>query len=54
MYEAEHPEVKFEVEFSDWNGYWDKLATQAAVRKSSDIIQMDYAFLKPVSGKKGS
>lgn len=46
MYEAEHPGVKFEVEFSDWTGYWDKLATQAAGGNLPDIIQMDYAYIK--------
>lgn len=51
MYEAEHPEVKFEVEFSDWNGYWDKLATQAAGGNLPDIIQMDYAFLSQYQEK---
>lgn len=51
MYEAEHPEVKFEVEFSDWNGYWDKLATQAAGGNLPDIIQMDYAFLSQYAEK---
>lgn len=51
MYEAEHPEVKFEVEFSDWNGYWDKLATQAAGGNLPDIIQMDYAFLSQYEEK---
>lgn len=45
MYEAEHPNVHFEVEFSDWSGYWDKLATQAAGGNLPDIIQMDYAYI---------
>ncbi len=45
MYEAEHPNVKFEVEFSDWSGYWDKLSTQAAGGNLPDIIQMDYAYI---------
>ena len=34
------------MEFSDWSGYWDKLATQAAGGNMADIIQMDYAYLK--------
>lgn len=46
MYTAEHPDVKFEIEFSDWTGYWDKLATQAAGGNLPDIIQMDYAYIK--------
>lgn len=46
MYEAEHPDVKFEVEFSDWNGYWDKLATQAAGGNLPDIIQMGSGYFE--------
>lgn len=45
MYKAEHPNVKFEVEFSDWGGYWDKLSTQAAGGNMPDIIQMDYSYI---------
>lgn len=52
MYEAEHPEVKFEVEFSDWNGYWDKLATQAAGGNLPDIIQMGSGYFEQYVIKK--
>lgn len=52
MYEAEHPGVKFEVEFSDFSGYWDKLATQAAGGNLPDIIQMDYRYIKQYAEKK--
>lgn len=45
LYKAQHPEVDFEVEFSDWNGYWDKLATQAAGGNLPDIVQMAYTYL---------
>lgn len=51
MYEAEHPGIKFEVEFSDFNGYWDKLATQAAGGNLPDIIQMDYRYIKQYADK---
>ena len=46
MYEAAHPEVKFEVEFSEWSGYWDKLATQAAGGNLPDIIQMGSGYFE--------
>lgn len=45
MYEEKNPGVKIEYEFSDWSGYWDKLATQAAGGTLPDIIQHDYAYL---------
>ena len=46
LYTEQNPNVTFEVEFSDWSGYWDKLATQAAGGNMADIIQMDYSYLK--------
>ena len=51
MYEKEHPEVDFEVEFSDWTGYWDKMSTQAAGGNMPDIIQMDYAYIRQYAEK---
>lgn len=44
-YVAENPTVKYEAEFTDWSGYWDKLATQAASNNLPDIIQQDYAYI---------
>ncbi|MGN6712974.1 ABC transporter substrate-binding protein [Anaerocolumna jejuensis] len=44
-YTKEHPNVTFETEFSDWSGYWDKMATQAASDNLPDIIQQDYAYV---------
>lgn len=52
MYKEKHADVDFEVEFSDWDGYWDKLATQAAGGNMADIIQMDYAYLKQYQEQK--
>ncbi|CAM4325461.1 extracellular solute-binding protein [Paenibacillus alkaliterrae] len=40
-----NPHVTFEPEFSGWDGYWDKLSTQAAANNAPDIIQMDAAYL---------
>lgn len=44
-YTKEHPNITFETEFSDWSGYWDKMATQAASDNLPDIIQQDYAYV---------
>lgn len=41
-----NPHVTFEPEFSGWDGYWDKLSTQAAAKNAPDIIQMDAAYLQ--------
>ena len=40
-----YPDIKVEVEYSDWNGYWSKLATQVAGGTEPDVIAMDYAYL---------
>ena len=40
-----HPEIKVEVEYTDWNGYWSKLATQVAGNVAPDVVAMDYAYL---------
>lgn len=45
LYMQENPHVKIEAEFTDWSGYWDKLATQAAGGGLPDVIQMDYSYL---------
>ena len=42
---AENPNVKYEAEFTDWSGYWDKLATQAASNNLPDILQQDYSYI---------
>lgn len=50
-YTKEHPNVTFETEFSDWSGYWDKMATQAASDNLPDIIQQDYAYISQYQEK---
>lgn len=50
-YTKEHPNITFETEFSDWSGYWDKMATQAASDNLPDIIQQDYAYVSQYQEK---
>lgn len=40
-----HPNIKFEAVPSGWDGYFDKLATQAAAGAMPDIVQMDYLYI---------
>ena len=40
-----HPNVTFEAMPSGWDGYFDKLATQAASGSMPDIVQMDYLYI---------
>lgn len=44
-FEAEHPNITVEAEYSDWTGYWDKLATSTAGKNSPDVLQMDQLYL---------
>lgn len=44
-YEEINPNVKIEPEFIGWNGYWEKLATQAAGGNLPDIVQMDMGYI---------
>ena len=44
-FESKYPNIKVEPEFTSWDGYWSKLATQVAGNTLPDIIQMDYQYL---------
>ncbi|MCA0755836.1 extracellular solute-binding protein [Paenibacillus sp. N4] len=46
LYSQKNPNVKFEAEFSGWDGYWDKLGVQFSAGNAPDIIQMDAAYLE--------
>lgn len=45
-FNAAHPNITVKGEYSDWSGYWDKLATQVAANDSPDIIQMDEKYVR--------
>ncbi len=44
-YTAEHPEITFEAVPAGWDGYFDKLSTEAASGSMPDIVQMDYLYI---------
>lgn len=44
-YTKEHPEIEFEAIPAGWDGYFDKLSTQAASGSMPDIVQMDYLYI---------
>lgn len=46
LYKEKNPNVTFETEFSGWDGYWDKLATQSAAQNAPDLVQMDAQYLQ--------
>lgn len=45
LYTESHPNVTFEAMPAGWDGYFDKLATQAASGSMPDIVQMDYLYI---------
>ncbi|MFC5447772.1 ABC transporter substrate-binding protein [Paenibacillus aestuarii] len=45
LYTKNHPNITFEPEYSGFDGYIDKLTTQAAAKNAPDVIQMDAAWL---------
>ncbi|SES09832.1 carbohydrate ABC transporter substrate-binding protein, CUT1 family [Gracilibacillus ureilyticus] len=51
LYMEENPHVTISPEFTGWDGYWEKMATQAAGENLPDIIQMDYKYLAEYAGK---
>lgn len=45
LFEEKYPDITIEPEFSDWSGYWEKLATATAGGNAPDVIQMDQLYL---------
>ena len=45
MFEAEHPNISVEYEFSGWPDYWTRVSTQAAGGQIACVMQQDYAYL---------
>lgn len=50
-FEEENPNITIEPQFTDWNGYWDKLATETAANDAPDIIQMDEKYISTYGGR---
>ncbi|MEY8354392.1 extracellular solute-binding protein [Lachnospiraceae bacterium 54-53] len=51
FYSSRNEGITFQPEFSDWGGYWSKLATQVAGNSMPDIIQMDRTYLSTYVSK---
>lgn len=45
LYMEQNEGVSIDGQFSEWNDYWQKLATSAAGNSLPDILQMDYAYI---------
>lgn len=51
MFEDENPGITMEPEYSGWDGYWEKIAAQAAANNLPDIMQHDYQYLMQYTQK---
>jgi multiple sugar transport system substrate-binding protein len=45
LFEEKYPDIVIEPVFLGWDGYWDKMATQAAGQNLPDVWQQDYMWL---------
>ncbi|WP_324649395.1 ABC transporter substrate-binding protein [Georgenia sp. H159] len=45
-FEAEHPDITVTPDYTDWGGYWDKLATQTAGGDTPDVLMQEERFLR--------
>jgi multiple sugar transport system substrate-binding protein len=46
MFEVEHPNITIQPTFTDFDGYWDALATATAGGNAPDVMQMEERFLR--------
>ncbi|OSM43788.1 ABC transporter substrate-binding protein [Nesterenkonia sp. PF2B19] len=53
IFEEDHPHIEVVIEYNDWDGFWDQLATQAAGGQAPDIFQMDAPYLREY-GERGA
>src|SRR5699024_236824 len=45
LFSDAHDDIEVAPEYSEWTGYWDKLATQFAGGDAPDVLQMDEAYI---------
>jgi len=50
LFEERYPHIRIDPEFTDWDGYWQRLTTQAGGGDLPDVIQMGDAYLNEYDG----
>jgi len=50
LFEEKYPHIKVEEEFTDWDGYWQRLTTQAGGGDLPDVVQMDIQYINEYDG----
>jgi multiple sugar transport system substrate-binding protein len=51
LFEKEYPNITVETSYSDFSGYWDRLATQTAGGDAPDVSQMDMSYLSSYASR---
>ncbi|MCY9783784.1 ABC transporter substrate-binding protein [Nocardiopsis sp. EMB25] len=46
LFEAENPDIRIVGDYSDWSGYWDRLATSTAAGDAPDIMTQEERYLR--------
>jgi multiple sugar transport system substrate-binding protein len=45
-FEEKYPNITVQGDFTDWGGYWDKLATSVAAKDAPDVITQEERYLR--------
>ncbi|MHA6628803.1 ABC transporter substrate-binding protein [Pseudonocardia sichuanensis] len=53
LFEQKHPGITVQGEYTDWGGYWDKLATTTAAGDTPDVMTQEERYLREY-GSRGS
>ncbi|RNL85035.1 ABC transporter substrate-binding protein [Halostreptopolyspora alba] len=51
LFEEKHPEITIEGDYTDWDSYWDRLATSSSANDAPDVIQHDEQYLRDYAGR---
>lgn len=51
LFEEKYPNITVETSYSDFSGYWDRLATQTAGGDAPDVSQMDMSYLSSYASR---
>lgn len=51
LYKSKNPNVTIEMEYSNYDDYWKKIAPQAAANELPDILQIDTGYYAQYAGK---
>lgn len=50
-FEDEYPHISVQPDYTDWGGYWDKLATQTAGGDTPDVLMQEERYLREYASR---